>query len=103
MAKIFISYRRADSVHAVHAIAAQLGARFGPSQVFMDLRSIAPGDQWPRRIRTELTSSRVVLAVIGPEWLKSHDEYGRRRVDLEDDWVRQELALAIHKKGSSGV
>jgi pterin-4a-carbinolamine dehydratase len=96
--RIFISYRRKDSMYAVHAISAQLGARFGPSQVFMDVRSIAPGEQWPQRIQTQLTSSTVVLAVIGPNWLMSQDPSGRRRLDLEDDWVRQELALAIKEK-----
>ena len=100
--RIFISYRREDSTHAVHAISAQLGARFGPSQVFMDVRSIAPGDSWPQRIQDALTSSTVVLAVIGPKWLMSHDQYGRRRLDLKNDWVRQELALAIKEKLPSG-
>ena len=36
-----------------------------------------------------------MLALIGPEWLRSADEYGRRRLDTADDWVRNELSIAI--------
>lgn len=97
--KIFISYRRADSFHAVHAIASQLGARFGPGQVFMDVRSIPPGHSWPPRLRRELSSSSVVLAVIGPTWLKYKDQNGQySRLRLKHDWVRQELAMAFKKR-----
>jgi hypothetical protein len=36
-----------------------------------------------------------VLVVIGPGWLKSFDQWGRRRLDLEGDWVRREIVLAL--------
>jgi pterin-4a-carbinolamine dehydratase len=36
--------------------------------------------------------------LIGEHWLTSHDQYGRRRLDFPDDWVRLEVSLAIKKK-----
>ena len=29
-----------------------------------------------------------VIAVIGPQWLRVTDDYGRRRIDRDDDWVQ---------------
>jgi hypothetical protein len=36
-----------------------------------------------------------VLALIGPAWLGSKEEYGQRRIDKADDWVRNELLQAL--------
>ena len=40
----------------------------------------------------------MVLALIGPDWLTAADKFGRRRLDIEDDWVRKELLFA-HQQG----
>lgn len=42
-----------------------------------------------------MNQATVVLALIGSSWLRSADEYGRRRLDISDDWVRNELLAAI--------
>lgn len=33
--------------------------------------------------------------IIGPRWLEARDQYSRRRIDQPDDWVRQEIELAL--------
>lgn len=73
----------------------QLRSRLGPAAVFMDRSGISAGDVWPDRLRDSITSASVVLALIGPGWLRSADDYGRRRLDIPDDWVGNELLAAI--------
>jgi len=91
----FISYRRSDSAQAVQGLWFQLRNRFGHSGVFMDVSGIEGGSKWTDRLRAELSRAHIVLAIIGPRWLTAADDYGRRRLDLKDDWVRKELLHAI--------
>lgn len=93
--KLFISYRRSDAIDVVRALYFQLRLRFGLSQVFMDVSAIHAGDAWPDRLRQALTEASVVLVVIGPSWLKSADQHGRRRLDLDADWVRLEILAGL--------
>lgn len=93
--RAFISYRRTDSQQAAQGLYVQLRARIGPASVFMDRSGISPGDVWAERLREEMNQATVVLALMGPDWLRSADEYGRRRLDMSNDWVRNELLAAI--------
>jgi pterin-4a-carbinolamine dehydratase len=92
---VFISYRRSDSQQAALGLYVQLRARIGPASVFMDRSGISPGNVWSERLREEMNKATVVLALIGSGWLTSADEYGRRRLDMSNDWVRNELLAAI--------
>src|SRR3954462_2210569 len=94
----FISYRRSDAAQAALGLQVQLRARFGPGQVFMDVGSIAAGDVWPDRLRRALERTTALLVVIGPGWLTAADRFGRRRLDLPGDWVRNEIRSAIELK-----
>ena len=42
-------------------------------------------------------SCDAVLALIGPNWLDIKDAAGRRRLDDPDDFVRQEIAVALKR------
>ena len=42
-----------------------------------------------------LRAATVLIAVIGPSWLRIADEHSRRRIDKEDDWVRNEIRYAL--------
>lgn len=97
---IFINYRKQDSRFVARALAECLKYRFGPSQVFLDEMSIADGSEWPDALQRGLKEAKVLLSLMGPNWLRSHDEFGRRRLDDPDDWVRLELlqARALQKK-----
>jgi pterin-4a-carbinolamine dehydratase len=91
----FLSYRRADTASVAQGLYLQLKSRFGSGQLFMDVNSAEAGSEWPGRVRTALDSASVMLALIGTQWLHAADEYGRRRLDSELDWVRRELAVAL--------
>src|SRR5262249_50643966 len=91
----FISYRRQDSSAAARWLFQTIQRTFGPASVFMDTESIRMSDDWPARIDSALHQAKVLIAVIGPTWLRSADEHARRRIDREDDWVRNEIAYAL--------
>lgn len=95
MPKIFISYRRTDAIDAVRALYFQLRLRFGFNQVFMDVSAISAGEVWSNRLEQAISDATVVLIVIGPNWLKAADKFGRRRIDIKSDWVRREVQYAL--------
>jgi pterin-4a-carbinolamine dehydratase len=94
-ARLFISYRRTDSHQAALGLYAQLRARIGSGSVFLDRSGISAGDIWPERLREAINEATLVLALVGPKWLGAADEYGRRRLDLPADWVRNELSAGM--------
>src|SRR5262249_32309376 len=63
--------------------------------VFMDVTDIRPGDDFVTTLDSALSSSRVVLAVIGPDWLTCASADGRRRLDDPGDHLRLEIAHAL--------
>lgn len=94
---IFINYRRNDSQHAAIAIASALKYSFVEGEVFIDRCSIDGGELWPEIIRDAVEQSEVMISVIGKSWLKISDQYGRRRIDHPEDWVRLELLRAFER------
>jgi hypothetical protein len=93
--EIFISYRRDDAAGEVGPLAYALRTRFGDDSVFLDTSDIPVGGEWPAVVREAVGSAAAVVCVIGPEWILTRDEWGRRRIDDSDDWVRHELELAL--------
>lgn len=94
MHEIFVNYRTNDAHDAAFAIQADLVHRFGEDKVFFASRSLSHAEPFPEAMIREAVKSRVLLAVIGPDWLK-RDERGRRLVDDEKDWVRKEITAAL--------
>jgi len=92
---IFISYRRTDNAHAAHRLYEFLTDQFGPGSTFIDLDNIAPGADFVRSIDDAIARSRVLLAIIGPNWLHAHNESGARRLDDPGDFVRLEIERAL--------
>ena len=91
---VFISYRRSDTSGAVQALFRAVSDFVGKDRVFKDTSSIKPGDDFSRELTDTLGRSAVVLAVIGPGWYEV-DEWGKRRLDDSDDWVRRELSQSL--------
>lgn len=98
MTRVFISYRRADSRADAEAIVEALGARRGLSHkrgvVFLDEKSIEPGEDWRQRLTSEVAGADWLVALIGPQWLAPAAD-GRPRILQRDDLVRVEIASAL--------
>ena len=92
--EIFISYRRSDSAAFTGRIFDHIESAFGRDSVFKDVDSIGPGD-FRKQIREALDACRVVLVIIGPDWIDARDEHGDRRIDGLADHVRLEIATAV--------
>lgn len=88
--KVFISYRRDDSIIHARLIRNELAKRFGEEDVFMDIDDIDYGDDFAQKINEHLDAADAVVAVIGPQWL----EMLQRRAH-GDDYVRHELSRAL--------
>jgi pterin-4a-carbinolamine dehydratase len=93
--RVFISYRRQDSSAAARWLYQTIQRTFGPSKVFMDTEAIRIGADWAESIEKALRATTILVAVIGRDWLRIADEYGQRRLDKEDDWVRNEIRHAL--------
>jgi serine/threonine protein kinase len=92
---IFISYRREDSQIAVSSLHKDLLARFGMNAVFADTASIQLGDEWDDRILKSLEEAKIILVIIGNNWLCTEkDKPGQFRICSKDDWVRKEIETA---------
>ncbi len=95
---IFINYRRIPSKSDAQLIKAELEKHFGASSVFLDTQDIIPGEYWKEKIFQHLQQARVLLALIPAGWLHLQDpESGQRRLDIETDWVRREIAFFLQE------
>jgi hypothetical protein len=93
--RIFISYRREETAYAAGWLYDVLDSRLGDGQVFKDIDSISPGDDFVEVITRAVGSCDVLLALIGERWLTITDERGQRRIDDPDDFVRLEIEAAL--------
>src|SRR6185295_1470315 len=92
---IFISYRRADASADAGRLYDALRRRFGRENIFMDVDSLRPGEDWVEAVEAAVTRSDVLLAIIGPEWVGAKDEQGESRLSKEFDRVRLEIEAAL--------
>jgi hypothetical protein len=97
MDKVFISYRREDSEGFARSLFQSLVGRFGKDHVFMDVEAIGLGMDFVDAIDKSLADCGALLVLIGKDWIACTDRQGRRRLDIEDDFVRTELAKAIER------
>ncbi len=94
--RVFVNYRRDDSAAEAARVYEAINEEFGDGEVFMDVSSISPGAKWPESIVSHLEESDIVVVVIGPRWFTAGiDDFGKRRIDRDDDWVRLEIESAL--------
>ena len=96
MPSLFISYSRTDSQDTVKLIYDRLKRRLPRWEIFYDHESIPLGEQFPERLRAEVSSAAVVLVIIGPKWLEILHE----RKGAAVDHVRAEVQHALAATGS---
>jgi len=93
--KIFINYRREDTIGMAGRLHDRLAQDFGPDNIFMDVDNIPVGEDFVAHLNGQVAGCDVVLAVIGPAWLRAKDKRGQRRLHQPNDWVAIELAAAL--------
>ena len=92
---IFINYRRSGDWSYARLLFGELEKKYPPKQIFMDVDSITPGEDFVRLLNEKVAQSDIFLAVIGPAWLEARDKDNRRRLDDPGDFVRIEIEQAL--------
>jgi hypothetical protein len=85
--KIFVSYRRQDTAASAVGIGQYLEKEFGNKNVYIDVETHA-GAKYASVIEKHLAECRVLLVLIGPDWLK---------LQKPNDWVQREIAYALRR------
>lgn len=98
MNTIFLSYRRIDSATVAGRIRKELTERFGQDTVFIDFDSLNLGRNFITQLRQTISRCRIVLTVIGPDWLNATDSQGNRRLENPKDVVRFEIETALQHR-----
>lgn len=93
---LFISYRRSDSGRMAARIsrAMRYPWRVGHA-LFRDTDAISAGVNFLTVLLNALRESKVVLVLIGPDWLNLTNANGKRRLDDPSDMVRREIVTAL--------
>jgi formylglycine-generating enzyme required for sulfatase activity len=92
--KIFINYRRDDSAPHALTVAGYLENTFGKRNIFIDVDRLRAGLKFRTVLEAKLRQCKVMLAIIGPNWVDARDG-GSRRIDNPEDWVRVEIERAL--------
>jgi TIR domain/LGFP repeat len=92
---VFISYRREDTAYAAGWLYDRLVENFDGVQVFKDVDSVRPGEDFVQAIMAAVGSCSVLLVLIGRYWLSAVDRNGQRRIDDPSDWVRLEIDAGL--------
>lgn len=95
--KIFISYRREDTSGESGRLKDKLEQIFGKENIFYDVETLEAGLNFDQSIAKALSESQVLLAMIGPHWLKVSDSKGVSRIQKPEDWVRKEISEALKR------
>jgi ABC-type branched-subunit amino acid transport system substrate-binding protein len=97
MSRIFVSYRRSDSITITGRIHDRLVIEFSDDAVFKDVDDIPLGADFRTVLDHEVGRCAVQLVIIGPEWLNAADPGGQRRLDDPDDFVRIEVEAGLRR------
>ena len=95
--RIFVSYRREDAPSAAGRLCDRLQERFGKGNVFIDIDTIQPGDDFAEIIQRTLAQCDFLIAVIGRRWLTVANDQGTPRLSDERDFVRLEIETALQR------
>ena len=95
--RIFINYRRDDTKQITLLLHKELCKAFSnPKDIFLDTENIEYGSHFPSELMNALNRAQVVLVMIGEKWLTLTDSNGQQRLSHPDDWVRNEIFLALN-------
>jgi DNA-binding beta-propeller fold protein YncE len=94
--KLFICYRREETAAHAGRLYDAVAARFGESNVFMDIE-LEPGIDFVDRITEVVGACQVLLVVVGPRWATVSNGESRPRIADREDFVRLEVEIALHR------
>lgn len=96
--RVFISYRREDSIGIAGRIRDRLATAFGATHVFFDIDAIPLGVDFRQYIRRMVADCDVLLVIIGRRWVDVVNDNGRRRLEVPTDFVRLEVEAALQRE-----
>ena len=99
-ASIFISYRRSDAAGHAGRLHDRLAQWFDAGALFFDTEHIRPGEHFPQRLVDGIDAAKVVLVLIGADWLS---EINRRAALTDTDFVRAEVEHALRRLGEANA
>jgi hypothetical protein len=100
--KVFISYRREETAGHAGRLYDAVVARFGESNVSMDVE-FAPGIDFVERITEAVGSCDYLLVVIGPRWATLSQAGIQPRLADANDYVRLEVETALKRPDVSVI
>jgi hypothetical protein len=93
--RVFISYRREDTAPAAGRVYDRLSRLLSKPNVFFDVSTIGGGEDFEKKIASEIGRSDAALIFIGREWLAPVQPTGNVRMWETDDYVRAEVRAAL--------
>ena len=97
---IFISYRRSDSGGHAGRLFDRLKDWFPKYALFYDCSNIDMGANFPEEIERAIRAAKVVLVIIGPDWLDTlNEQVHHTRVDF----VRKEVTIALERRADNEI
>lgn len=91
---IFINYRQMDCLSLANTLAVNLKHHFGSDTYFLDKENLNYRNSLTEEILLHIKSAKILLALIGPEWIFATDKDNDKRLLDPTDWVRREIELA---------
>lgn len=95
--RVFLSYRRHDTLAITGRIHDKMVERFGAEKIFMDFDAIPYGADFRSHLQRELERCEVFLVVMGTQWTGPTDEGPNRLLADPDDFVRLEVEVTLEK------
>ncbi len=94
MSSVFLSYRRGDTAGYAGRLRSELGNRLGRDAIFRDIDGIPLGSNFVEVIGNAVGRCKVLLVMIGVDWL-APTPTGTRRLDNPMDFVRSEIQAGL--------
>jgi len=94
---IFISYRREGGSTFSSILYSELCKFFAAENIFKDVNTLTPGSNFKKEIEIALDKSSIFLLLVDKNWLQLQNEKGEKKLFSKNDFVRNEIAMAIEK------
>ena len=95
---IFVNYRGSDEIWATEYVYARMTGAFGDDTVFKAGNALKPGQVYSPLLREMAANCPIMIVCIGKAWLSAQNSAGGRRLDSPNDWVREEITLALRAR-----